>query len=1116
MSASKDVKMSGSIFVAGKDPITERANVQSFSTTECSESGVILGASGCIAEVDKCKVIYPSNGSGPAETRIAREDRKAQELRFSQEFVEGLEARFTERCKIGLGLDGQALDRARQLFRETRPLFLADAGTFVTTSAEEAERLWTACILYVFKKLSLNPIAGGSDRDPGFTLNQLFDVTDLRVSDFCNELPYFVPKAGSTLAALYGDDCEKRLEITEWRSNYFHLAVLYDNYNRFYHDFFLLDTSSSIDISVSGGSPNSNQMQFGWILFIAFRIHALGRFPDLVTSINGLLAVCMTLILHMPFSLRRFSFQDRSIFVSRNSGGINLLSSFCFLFHAEEKYVTNLLSKLNSMIEIVYKIQGSREFPCAEIFSGVNTENLLYFDGLMEDKYLASNLQVVEKFYEDAYSCQGEFDGRVFLKGDDYVHGAISVCTSNASGSKWEGDSQTSPTQGGVASQSQRNGSPSSSPTFSSLKIGATEIGNRIRPRTIRGTMSISKWLRTVIGPLPEEPSEELQLFFRSCDHDITEDVRYRLQVLLDAIFMKDVSKNEQSLGNWDSSLMDDTWVEQQQSESLKIYYRVLDCMCRAESQRLRSKNLTALLSNETFHRCMVACSAELVLATHKTVTMLFPAVVSRSGITAFDLIKVIESFVRNEETLPRELKRHLNSIEERVLESMAWEKGSSMYNLLVVARPNLAKEINQLGLLASPMPSLETLGSFQGSMPGKLQSVIRVFAAEDVSGGPISPKARGLIISEDAHDVVAVKNEPVDELKPSGFVSPRNKRPSAFSTFSSERDYGQSPLQSAFASPQRASPIGGGETCAETVINIFLQKVLKLAASRIRTLCQSLCQSDYVIEQVYQVFQQALQDVPSLFFNRHIDQIIMCTIYGVCKVRKGNITFREIIIHYKCQPHAKPHVFRNVFINLTQKEGKPTGKETVDLVRFYNEVFVHATKCILFYLGKTLASVSNNSQDIDEGEKTEGRGFESPRKALFPTIPDISPKKVSANQNVYVSALPSAKVEALFSPNSKSLYACVGQSTHAFQSPSKDLIAINNQLNNRCSEVAVATDSLAAGSIPCTSDFSDHSSQGNVQSAYSTVDSIVSECQSLPLTASACAASPFKKPRRD
>ena len=113
------------------------------------------------------------------------------------------------------------------------------------------------------------------------------------------------------------------------------------------------------------------------------------------------------------------------------------------------------------------------------------------------------------------------------------------------------------------------------------------------------------------------------------------------------------------------TNLMDSIGAEQQKFEALKLYYRVLEAICRAEAQILLASNLTALLTNERFYRCMLAYSAELVLATHKTVTMLFPAVLERTGITAFDLSKVIKSFIRHEESCPRELRQHLNSLEE-------------------------------------------------------------------------------------------------------------------------------------------------------------------------------------------------------------------------------------------------------------------------------------------------------------------------------------------------------------------------------------------------------------------------------------------------------------------
>lgn len=297
------------------------------------------------------------------------------------------------------------------------------------------------------------------------------------------------------------------------------------------------------------------------------------------------------------------------------------------------------------------------------------------------------------------------------------------LCLSFCSVHQRKYDMLSSPVRFGAFSMGASPSSPAASPWSSPVKHTGTpgSYGAKRPPSTpVSITMTTAKWLRTVISPLPAEPSVELQLFFRSCDRDISADVKNRARVLLELIFSTGRTESWQS----EAGFMDFIWAEQRRLEALKLYYKVLGAMCRSEGQRLHTNNLTALLSNERFHRCMITCSAELVLATHKTVTMGFPAVLEPAGITAFDLSKVIEYFVRHEDTLPRELKRHLNTIEERILESMAWEKGSSMYNSLIVARPSLAVEINRLCLLADPMPALENLGEQERASPSTPRAI--------------------------------------------------------------------------------------------------------------------------------------------------------------------------------------------------------------------------------------------------------------------------------------------------------------------------------------------------------------------------------------------------------
>ncbi|KMZ75895.1 Retinoblastoma-related protein [Zostera marina] len=572
-------------------------------------------------------------------------------------------------------------------------------------------------------------------------------------------------------------------------------------------------------------------------------------------------------------------------------------------------------------------------------------------------------------------------------------------------------------------------------------------LGIKMSPTPVTSALTTAKWLRNVISPLPSKPSQQLEHFLVSCDRDFTNDVTHRANVILEAIFPSKSHGDRSISGTLQNvTQMDSLWAEDRKSEALKLYYRVLEAMCRAESILLNATNLTPLLSHECFHRCMLACSAELVLATHKTVTIMFPDVLERTGITAFDLSKVIESYVRHEETLPRELKRHLNTFEEHLLESLAWEKGSSMYNSLIIARPSLSETINRLGLLADPMPSLDSITTIYNISNGRLSSSLPIKRDSlDVTGEIQSPKR------------LCTERSLVER---NSFTSPvKSKLPH---------------LQSAFATPTRPNPAGGGETYAETGIHIFFTKILKLAANRIKSLCEKmqLLQSPKIRERVYFLIKQILNQQTFLFFNRHIDQLVLCSFYGVAKISQLTLTFKEIINSYKKQPQCRPQVFRSVFIDwsTTGRDGK-TGQEHVDIITFYNEVFIPSVKPLLIELGPG-STVRNNRLPEDDAS-ADGQCPGSPRLSPFPNLPDMSPKKVSASHNVYVSPLRSSKMDTLLSPSSTSYYAFVGESTHAYQSPSKDLTAINNRLNSHGNtrgklklNFDMVSDSLVAGSL--------------------------------------------------
>ncbi|BFG41419.1 hypothetical protein CerSpe_276940 [Prunus speciosa] len=933
-----------------------------------------------------------------------------------------IQARFNDLCKNGLSLDENAYMQAMKLFKETKHLLISNASAIGNGTPEEAEQFWFAFVLYSVKTLSENNSQMSSD-DNGFSLFQILRAAKRNIVDFFKELPQFVVKAGPVLSNLYGIDWENKLEAKELQANFENLILLCKYYKRVYREVFLTsDAKSDKQSAVARGTGYvSEYHRFGWLLFLALRVHVFSRFKDLLTCANGLVAILAILIIHVPVCFRNFNIHDSTHFVKKSSKGVDLLASLCNIYDTSEDELRKTMEMANALIVDILKKKPCSASECRnKNLENMDPDGLTYFEGLMEEPSLSSSLDILEKDYDDAIRSKGELDERVFINEEDSLlgSGSFSGGSMNLSGVKRKFDSIASPTK------------PIASP-LSPHHTPASHVNGGANSKTVATpvstAMTTAKWLRTFISPLPSKPSAKLEGFLALCDRDVTNDVVRRAQVILEVIFPSSDLGERFVTGSLQSAdLMDNIWAEQRRLEALKLYFRVLEAMCRAEAQILHATNLTSLLTNERFHRCMLACSAELVLATHKTVTMLFPAVLERTGITAFDLSKVIESFIRHEESLPRELRRHLNSLEERLLESMVWEKGSSMYNSLTVARPALSAEINRLELLAEPMPSLDAIAMRINFSCGGLPPAPSLQKHEN------SPGQNGDIRSP--------------KMEQNSFTSPVKDRFLALSNLKSNLT--APPLQSAFASPTRPNPGGGGETCAETGISIFFSKIIKLAAVRINGMVERMQLSQQIRENVYRLFQQILVQRTSLFFNRHIDQIILCCFYGVAKISQLNLTFREILYNYTKQPQYKPQVFRSVFVNWpsARRNGRPA-QEHIEIIPFYNEIFIPSVKSLLVEVGPgpttTRASVvpeANNDNDA----QCPG----SPKVSSFPSLPDMSPKKVSAAHNVYVSPLRSFKMDALISHSSKSYYACVGECTVAYQSPSKDLTAINNRLN--------------------------------------------------------------------
>ncbi|XP_028637857.1 retinoblastoma-like protein 1 [Grammomys surdaster] len=112
------------------------------------------------------------------------------------------------------------------------------------------------------------------------------------------------------------------------------------------------------------------------------------------------------------------------------------------------------------------------------------------------------------------------------------------------------------------------------------------------------------------------------------------------------------------------------------------LYYKILETIMVQETRRLHGMDMSVLLEQDIFHRSLMACCLEIVLFAYSS-PRTFPWIIEVLDLQPFYFYKVIEVVIRSEEGLSRDMVKHLNSIEEQILESLAWTNNSALWEAL-------------------------------------------------------------------------------------------------------------------------------------------------------------------------------------------------------------------------------------------------------------------------------------------------------------------------------------------------------------------------------------------------------------------------------------------------
>ncbi|MBA0725991.1 hypothetical protein Golax_001848, partial [Gossypium laxum] len=387
---------------------------------------------------------------------------------------DAVEARFNALCKNGLSLDEKACSNAMKLFKETKHLLTSNVSSIGSGTLEEAERFWFSFVLYSLKRLSekIGENTQQESDESGFSFCQILRATKLNIVDFFKELPQFVVKAGPVLRNM--------------------------SYKRAFWELFLT-SDANIDKQQNATSlPDyvSECHRFGWLLFLALRVHAFSRFKDLVTCANGFVSILVILIIHVPVRFRNFKINDSPHFVKKGDKGVDLLASLCNMYDASEDDLRKTMETANKLIEDILKKKPCPAAECkTETLENIDTDSLIYFEGLMEEKSLSSSLNMLEKDYDNAICNKGDLDERVFVNDEDSLLGlgSFSGGAMSVTGIKRKFDSVASPSKS-ISSPLSPQRPPASHANGvlgpPSAKMAATPVS---------AAMTTAKWLRSVI-----------------------------------------------------------------------------------------------------------------------------------------------------------------------------------------------------------------------------------------------------------------------------------------------------------------------------------------------------------------------------------------------------------------------------------------------------------------------------------------------------------------------------------------------------------------------------------------------------------------------------------------
>uniref|UniRef100_A0A673WCD4 Retinoblastoma-like protein 2 n=1 Tax=Salmo trutta TaxID=8032 RepID=A0A673WCD4_SALTR len=811
---------------------------------------------------------------------------------------------------------------------------------------EGSELHWLACALYVACRTAIPTVGKGTAEGNYVSLTRILSCSEQSLIEFFNKM-----KKWQDMASLPQDFCQSTEKLER---NFTISAVIFKKYVPIFKAIFKAPSDDPPRVHRSRKQRRhpctvAEVFNFCWILFV----NAKGNFPmisdDLVNSYHLLLCA-----LDLVFS-NALLCNTRKELLNPNFKGLPedfnskdykpTAGPYCFIEQLCELH-DGLVLEAKGVKEHFWKPFIKRLFH-KKILKGKEDSLTGFFDPMNFGDSFAS----MGRVYEEHVLATGGLDERIFLgegANDDIGTPGPCLCV-------------------GVKNQD-----------ASALKVSTPLTGLKYVQDNCLGTpvstamQSVGR-LHSLLTGLKHRPSGRLTDLLRACARDPSETISTRLKDMCQVFCQHFEGKGEENAG-----LGKDIAVKYfRLAEAL--YYKTLEAVIDQEKERLGDTDLSGILEQDVFQRSLLACCLEIVIFSYRPPGD-FPQVIHIFQLPAYHFYKVIEVLVRAEQGLFREVVKHLNQVEEQVLESLAWRGGSPLWDSVREAKnqPPACQEVGHpqhpslspptctsVGYLLPPplptsppgvSPSPTTLLDRYSSPPtGLARRRLFVDASFDTPSDPSSTTTTnttvrtsqaivtttipaGQTVVTMATATVTANNGQTVTIPVQGIANenggitfiPVQVSVTGQGTAMLQPLSAQSLTGTLTSQPQTTTTLNSPKLAAQVPssnkpqkkgsLSLFFRKVYHMASVRLRDLCAKLDISSELRRKIWTCFEYSLVQCTELMMDRHLDQLLMCAVYVMAKVTKEDKSFQNIMKCYRSQPQASSSVYRSVLISGKKK----------------------------------------------------------------------------------------------------------------------------------------------------------------------------------------------------